>query len=257
MVEKRIRKINGNGLNDTIEMIKKVIYGTREYSPSAKQFLVKYYNNTITGIIIRRSPLSNWIKKSLSVLTWGDYDQKMKNEQPQEDLYHISMVVILDNGVKLLVEKTETVIIMNFRNLRENEEELVVNVNNNISFGDFFQKTIETYGAKKIFLYRVKTSNCGNFVEYLLKSNHLYNDDIHKFIFQDVQNLLKGHRNIEKLVNTTTDLQGRLNVLAQGGELKPKSKSKSKWIEYVKQVQKSKNITYKEALIVASKTYKK
>lgn len=258
MVEKRARKsgiVVGDGIYDeTKEFIQKLIHGRREYSPSAKVVIVDNYYDNVKRIEVRRSPLPSWIKKGLNLLTNGELDEKIKDgRHPQEDVYHISMIVELSNGKKLLVEKNHNVVISGFRPLSQNEEKMDIMVNHQVAFGDFLEKALHRYGAKEIFQYRAKTRNCGIYVEYLLKANNLYTDAVHKFIFQDTQGMLDGHRNIEKLVNTATDLAGRMEVLKEGGAIKPNCS----WIEYVNQVQKKHKITYKEALKLASKSYVK
>lgn len=255
MNEKRIRKtsiIKGVGIIDTsLDVIKKLIYGRQEYSPSAQKYLVKYYYNNIIQLEIRRSPLED--KEILNNLTNNELDRVLKSKDyPQEDVYHISLVVVLDNGVKILVEKTENVIIEPYRPLKNNEQQLIISVPHTVCLGDFMENTREKYGNKIFFSYRLKTNNCGNFVEYLTKTNNLYKPEVHKFIFQDAPTLLKDHPYIEKSINFLTDLKGRFDVIQQGGSIK-----KSNWIEYVKQIRTKHNLSYKDALIMASKTFKK
>jgi hypothetical protein len=159
MVEKRARKsginlkskivVQGEGFDDVKDFVKKLIFGRREYSATAQKYLVDNFYTNVVKLEIRKNPLNESLLKFGNYLTNGDLNDKM--EQDQDNFYHISMAVELENGVKMLVEKTENVIIYKWRPLEPNEQKLDVFVNKPLGFGEMMEKTRVKYGDKIFF----------------------------------------------------------------------------------------------------------
>ncbi len=130
------------------------------------------------------------------------------------------MWVKLSNKKTIKVEKNEVINMV--VNPNRPKEEQVLNLPAppaNLSFGEMLAKTREAVGDHKFFSYSAKDNNCGNFIEYILKTNGMNSEATHDYIGQDAKAILKGFPSLRKVMNTLTDTAGRANVLLEGGDI--------------------------------------
>jgi hypothetical protein len=98
----------GNFAKNTVDAIK---HGVRKGpSPKFRQMLKKYANEKIVAATVQRFPVSGIIKRISNMLTSGKFDKKAM-ELGYDDIYHLSMVFVMDSGKMLLFEKNEVVVL--------------------------------------------------------------------------------------------------------------------------------------------------
>jgi hypothetical protein len=76
----------------------------------------------------------------------------------------------------------------------------------------------------------------------LLRSSNLLNPSNILLVEQTTTHLFTPQ--LRKITITVTDIRGKIEILRQGGDIKPKKR----WIEHVKKIAKDNNIDYFEAL---------
>jgi hypothetical protein len=273
-------------VKEQVDLGKTLIYGQTDYPPQAKFVLNKYANNIIQSIELHRKPLSKVIMNFLNIWTGNEVDKRLK-EQPKDELFHISCWVTLTNGKKLLIEKNDVVSIKeNPVKSKEEQSSQSVPKPNNLSLLNFLENARKKVGNAKFFKYNSRSNNCGMFIQMLLKANNLNTSATDAYINQDTKTILAGFPRLKKLMNSVTDVAGKINILTQENNNIPQPKRKiqepvqepveenvepqetiiegdglrkrtNKWIEFVKNIQKEKGITYKEALIISKSIYKK
>lgn len=227
-VKKNIHRITHpkETLQEAKDFTRHLIHGRHDaYPPSAKKILDENKDAIVQSISLHRNPLPSVYTKIMSWATKGETDKRIK-EQPKDTLYHIGMWVKLSNGKTIKVEKNE-VINLDDKPKKPKEEEVqaVPAPPHNLTFGDMLEKTREAVGDKKFFSYSAKDNNCGNFIEYILKTNGMNTDATHDFIGQDAKAILKGFPSLRKFMNTLTDTAGRANVLLEGGDIDAQSQA--------------------------------
>jgi hypothetical protein len=93
----------------------------------------------------------------------------------------------------------------------------------------------------KSLTYSAFDNNCGHFVMAVLRSSNLSNPSNIIFVEQTTAHLFTPLR---KIANTVTDIRGKIDILRQGGDIKPKKR----WIEHVKKMVKENGVGYFKAL---------
>lgn len=184
--------------------------------PSARKYLKDNGDQTITSVRIERIPLGG-LQKSLTAIVYvRELLTKFKKPEniPQDDLFHLQMVLTLSNGRRVMWAKEEVIKLsekiymgdkMEFRNLGKT----------NIKLQDFVDKTAKTMGAK-FALYNAFDNNCQDFIMASLKSNGLGTQADYDFVKQDTKDLFKGRQWLIDMMKGATDLASAFNVLWEG-----------------------------------------
>ena len=213
-------------------------------SPSVNRFLDEHGNEPITEFIISRNVISPLITKTLNILS---PNFKKKNDRP---LYHLKILIKTDR-TRFSLEKNAVITISNYQ-MEKNAENMNVNIPSNLSTSILLAKTRNLMGGK--FLgYSAYDNNCGHLVLAILQSNNLSTSQNVSFTEQTTKNLFTPQ--LRKITNTITDIAGKVDIIREGGNIKPKNK----WIEHVQEFAKENNISYFKALSnpECKATYKK
>jgi hypothetical protein len=195
-------KARGAGI---IDYTKKIIFGRKDYSPSAKKTLHEYGNEKITGIVIARHPL-------MSALTWVA-NRLTTADKPYDKLFHLYMIINTAKG-DVLVEKNEVIHIVPVRSWNHNDEHMRLHQFPHIPINTFLNNARQRMGDSKYFEYSASYNNCQDYILNLLQANHISVGI--DFIKQDTQSIFERHPDLRKGVNTLTDVAGRLDVVRQG-----------------------------------------
>lgn len=111
-------EIEGEGI---LELAKNAIHvlfhgARRDVPPKFRDTLSKYHDETIKKLIIRRQPIQKGVKTLVDILSLGKLSKNQKKLH-YDDLYHLSMIIVLSSGKLLLLEKNAVpnLIILIFR----------------------------------------------------------------------------------------------------------------------------------------------
>jgi hypothetical protein len=184
--------------------------------PSARALLQKIADEKITTIEVCRRPIEQAIRAIMKFLSIGkrvsvDYDK----------VFHLFLII----NKKYLFEKTEVVVLSEkLPTINSDTEKMNVPINKQITIRELVYNTKEYMGNDAFSRYDPIKSNCQRFVDSILTSNGLNNNQLHSFIVQDVSTIISNlPKNTGRIARFLTDLTQRLNVLKEGEGVKLQS----------------------------------
>lgn len=207
----------GAGLIDTIKnvanRVKGFFIGRNDFSPNVRNLLSLYGNNTVKHITVARTPVSKIAQILVDFLSLGTVGMK-KKELNYDDIYHLFMVVTLDNGQRLRIEKNEEIGITDNYMARDNG--MNVNITHTVTFSDLLNKPLQAIGDS-FYRYNARTNNCQLFVTNVLKNNNLFTSALGGYINQNAEELLSKSPDIsKKVLDLATELRARSSILING-----------------------------------------
>jgi phage-related tail protein len=94
-----------------------------------------------------------------------------------------------------------------------------------ITLNDFLKKAEESVTPAEWFLYNAFSANCQFFIRIILKSHNLYNEATDKFVFQNIEELVKkSPKIVGKIANIVTDTAGVVSRAVGKGKGSAKNK---------------------------------
>ncbi len=215
----------GDGLRDmvngAIDRLKGFYKGVRLDFPPKERALLKLYGNAeVVQITLCRAPIHRMLDKVLNVLSFGQWEN-LKNQHSFDRMYHLYMVVKLNNGHMIRLEKNDVVNISNsFKIEPDAEFEDISLQGKKLTLNELLQNTINTVGQKQVFLYSPWKENCQRFILDILQSNGLNTEKAQHFIYQDITELVKELPWYTKMIGQkTTDLAHTADILIHGQAL--------------------------------------
>ncbi len=216
---------NGEGLNGIMDRVQGFFRGVRlDFPPNERHILKLYGHYRIKKITLCRTPINSMLNTVLDVISFGQWST-LKNKYSFDSLFHLFMIVELDNGFMMRIEKNQVVkMSLNFK--IENDTQFdYISINKHITLNELLQNTIKTVGLKQFFVYSPWSTNCQQFLLDILHSNGLLTEKAKHFIYQDITQLVENLPWITKQIGQkTTDLAHTMDVLVHGQALKYKNK---------------------------------
>ena len=191
-----------------------VIEGRNDYQPSARAVIKQYGDKHIKEIKIIRQPIQSFINTAFNALTFGQFQKKL-DELPYDKLFHLRMVVTMEDGKKIQIEKNEVINITLKIDTVKGQEEIDVPIHNSITLNQLLEGG-KSILKDKYFSYRAFGNNCQDYQIALLKGSNLLNPQLEAFIKQDVSELANINPYLKKIANTFTDLGGKFNEIIHG-----------------------------------------
>jgi hypothetical protein len=142
----------------------------------------------------------------------------LKSKYGYDKLYHLGLVVVLEDDTKLIIEKLEKISISKYASsyIKNNSEVKRVDMKlKRLSLLDFLNNTRRKLTPSQFFGYdgtgkSGKTNNCQDFIINLLKYSGLENTEIYNFVKQDLDELLqKLPRYVHSIAKGTTNLANK------------------------------------------------
>lgn len=230
-------KIIKQPIEKTQKYINTVVQGRNDYPPKARAIIKTDGEKPIKNIKIIRQPIQSFINTAFNVLTFGAFQKKL-DELPYDKLFHLRMVIKLEDNTEIQIEKNEVINITKKIDTIKGQEEINIPFQGQLNLNQLLE------GGKKIlkdkfFTYRAFGNNCQDFQIALLKGSNLLNPEIQNFVKQDVDELATINPYLRSIANTFTDMGGKFNEIIQGtGIIKKHNKNykvqsvvfdKSKW----------------------------
>ena len=162
-----------------------------QYPPQVKNLLLKHGNHRIVNIKLCKEPVSSNLEFLMKALTGKNTWEDAKRKYGFDKFYHLFMIVTMEDGSRLHVEKNE--IIRMSENPRACPDALDLgSPSQSITVNELLDRTKQTVGDSNFFTYDPFKNNCQSFISYLLKTMGLYNDSASKFVYQDIQGLVSA-----------------------------------------------------------------
>ena len=207
---------SGTGIYD---FAKTLVYGRSDYPQDQKNLIGDFGDMTVRHIRIGRTPLPTLLNTAINLATLGAF-KKALNRSPYDKLYHLFIILTLDNGKTMLLEKNAAINMqLNPPTPPKGTTYLDVNaIPSTLTFKLLLENT-KTLMSTKFFPYDSIKNNCQDFILSVFKANHLLTQPIVDFVKQDVNGLFKNFNNTKKLMNAVTNLGGVADIAMKGGRL--------------------------------------
>jgi len=197
-----------------------------QYPPQVKNILSQYGNNRIMNVEICKEVVSENTEFLLKALAGSATWEAAKKKYGFDKFYHLFMIVTLDNGVRLHIEKNELIRVSTSPRPCDNGLNLW---SVNIPLSVLFERTRARIGDRDFFTYDPLGNNCQNFVNQLLRTMNLWNPTSKNFVYQDIKGLrselpsytkylAKGLTDVGALVNTAYQKTKDYIENGEGGE---------------------------------------
>jgi hypothetical protein len=180
--------MDGDGLKN---ILKQLFYPTNDMSNNSKKIFEKYKDNKIEKIEIVREPINNKIISFINFIT----NNKLKLSQEKADidtLFHLYMILYLDNNKSIVLEKNEKVTLDDKYKKEANNENMIFNVEKNISLDELFNNTLKKMGDFKFYQYNSLENNCQDFLLNILEANNLDTKELISFVKQNIEKLIQN-----------------------------------------------------------------
>jgi len=216
---KFLKNTEGKGVVKNI--VDTVIQGIRlNYPPREREYLKKLQNINIKNIAICRTPVEGAYQMILNLLTNNDLD-KQKKLLGYDDVYHLYMIAVLENGQNVLIEKNEVINIEPYKNQYKapaKKDIMVISVNKSIDIPTMMNNAANKVGDE-FFKYHTVSNNCQLFLNSILNHNGLNNNQLKSFIMQDAASLMKNHPLLTKISKTATDIAALFHRIRFGSNI--------------------------------------
>jgi hypothetical protein len=214
----RIENTANNAINTIKDVAHKVWSGDTGMPPNVQQILNQYGNQLISNIDIVRNPVGGALVGALSVASRGEFGKNLKNA-PYDKLFHLKIVITLQDGTRVSMEKVERVnLVVNPQPVKD-EEAIPTPLNGQqLTLGQLYDNAKNAMGDR-FYPYSARDNNCQNFILNVLQASGVGNQQDYEFVKQDTKSLFGNDTFLRKASNTITDIGARFNVLRQGGDI--------------------------------------
>ena len=208
----------GYGFKDTLlkyldKVKSSVFFPTESLPKSALKLFEKYKDNQIVKIEINREPVNKVLQKVLNIITFGGFEMA-KKRLSYDDMFHLYMIVELDIGVKLKIEKNQKINIEEVKSYKMERNDMMISVDRPLTLQSMFKQTIDKVGAYRFYIYSAFQNNCQRFILDILQSNNLGNPEMYKYILQDAGFILQNNSSFLRSISQfSTDTAAKLQEL--------------------------------------------
>ena len=217
---KKLLSTAKNVINKTVSYANTVLNGRNNYPPNARKVIETYGSKTIKNMVIIRQPIQSFINKVFNGLTFGAFQKKL-DELPYDDLFHLRMVVTLDDGTRIQIEKADVINVSTTITSHSKQEEMNVPISSQLTLTDLLNGGQKVLGSDT-FSYRAFGNNCQDYQMALLKGSSLDTPSLTTFVKQDTTELATISPALVKIANAATDLGGKMNEIIKGTGIKKK-----------------------------------
>jgi hypothetical protein len=176
-------------------------------------FLNLHGNKKIRRIIVSRIPVSAKIQFIANLVTMGGWDANRKKLN-YDDVYHLFMIVELDDGLLFKIEKNSRVDITLGKRTLGNTMINIDNINNTLN--DMFHNAEIKNGLERIYRYDPFKTNCQVLLYDLIDAINKMTPQLKAYIMQSAMDLIES--DIFKLIaKGTTDIAATSRYVLEGG----------------------------------------
>ena len=158
-----------------------------QYPPQVRNILLNHGNHKIVDIKLCKEVVSENTEFLLKALAGKNTWEEAKKKYGFDRFYHLFMIVTMENGSRLHIEKNEVIRISD--NPRPCPDALDLGSPSNITVSELLDRTKQRIGNNDFFTYDPLSNNCQAFVKQLLITMGLFNKTSNDFLFQDIEGL--------------------------------------------------------------------
>jgi hypothetical protein len=175
-------------------------------------------NKKLRRIIVSRKPVSAKIQYIADLVTFGGWTQNMKKLN-YDDIYHLFMIVELDDGTLFKLEKNSRVDITLHDNKLGDTMKSIDNINNTLN--DMFNNAEQKYGLERIYRYNPFNTNCQMLLVDLISAINKITPELREYIMQTASMLIESDI-LKYIAKMATDSTALIRHTIEGGKLNNK-----------------------------------
>jgi len=176
-----------------------------------KDLIKKTKGQRIDKLYVCRNPISSVFTKLLNLLTFGDFYKKLK-EKNYDDLYHLFLTVVLENGEIFTIEKNQRVNVIKGKVKGDCLSERIID--KNLTISDLILNSEKKISNNQLYIYKATSTNCQQYLIDILNSSGI--TEFNTFIKQNVKDLIPV--TLSKISNQLIKLPALLDYIVRGGE---------------------------------------
>jgi hypothetical protein len=226
----KIKSTATNVYNTVKDVAHKVYTGDTGMPPNVKKILEKYGDEIISDIDIVRNPVGKALTGALSVASMGEFGRNLENA-PYDKLFHLKIVIKLQSGTRVSLEKVERVsMTINPKPVKDEESTPTPLNGKTITLNQLYENARNKMGGL-FYPYSARDNNCQNFILNVLQASGIGNTQDYDFVKQNTKQLFGENSFLRKASNTITDIGARFNVLQQGGGMSSDDEMDDEYLE--------------------------
>jgi hypothetical protein len=199
------------------------------YTNEAQKYLKMYGDVPVVKLEIYRTPLHNMLTKAIDFISSGKFSQLQK-KMGYDKFFHLALVATLNNKKKIIIQKLDVIDVSpSFKTHKDTEVEYVEqyefrgteNEEDYITINELFSNAREHVNDKLWFGYNSLSNNCQWYIKYILQYSDLYGPSEEKFLFQNIETLVKElPEYVKDTMNLVTDTAATVTKLRGKGSKK-------------------------------------
>ena len=165
----------------------------KDFSQKVKRLLKKYGNQKIIGLRIGRRPINPLIEKAFNIISGGQWE-KLKKQYYFDKLFHLFLIITLDDGTVISFEKNEIVTLTENDSRCSMQDVECIEIQypvGSLTLNDLVKKPLEKMGQYNYFVYDSFKSNCQMFLRSVLQTFNLYSSKVNNFVYQDITKIIE------------------------------------------------------------------
>ena len=212
-----------SGIKNVFGRVKGFITGVRDdFQPNVRKLLEEIKDKKVVSVVVLREPVVKAVGMLADAVSLGKIGE-FKKQMSIDDLFHLYMIVTLDDGTFIRCEKNAEIDIYVVKKIpdvikSQTRMEMVMPEEKK-TLNEMLAITREKVGDKLFFAYDPLTNNCQVFIYNMLMFNgfETLNPKMKSFIVQNLEKLSKNITQTSKDVLTgITSLGKRVQILMGG-----------------------------------------
>lgn len=186
-----------------------------KYPPQVKNVLLNHGTHKIVDIKLCKEVVSENTEFLLKALAGKNTWEDAKKKYGFDKFYHLFMIITIENGSKLQVEKNAVIRMSEMQRPCPDALDLGA-PSQSITVNEMMDRTRQRIGDNDFFTYDPFSNNCQAFIRQLLVTMGQYNSSAQDFVFQDIQGLREELPSYTKyLAKGLSDVGSFLNTAYQ------------------------------------------
>ena len=157
---------------------------------AVRQLIETYGARRIAAMNVVREPIRGIYRWLLNAVTVGKFQQAVASAG-HDRLWHLGLVIRLDNGMAFTLEKNQKVTVSPSKAYGSESQYRPVRVWPGLTLARFLDNALRTMGRERFFVYEAFSTNCQDFILNLLHANRMLTPQLQAFIYQDVAGIAK------------------------------------------------------------------
>lgn len=161
---------------------------------NSQNILNRYGDRYIIRLSVVRSPIIDAFRQILNYVSRNRLQEVMKKLN-YDYLYHLWILFELDDGTRIYTEKNQRIkfAVLDPQKLNKSNTDIYeIHMNRPLTINQMWNNTVDSVDPSDLYIYDPFARNCQVYVSDFLESNGLLNDNLSRFIMQNLSELSAG-----------------------------------------------------------------